>query len=196
VHPFLAMTAVVHADWSKRLSFHGGAFVLEGQAWGVLGGREQGKSSTLAWLASHGYPIVCDDAIITDGDIVFAGPRCLDLREGSAHHFGIGNYIGVIGARDRWRVPLGPVAAELPLAGWINLDWGDRTGCERMAVREVFHILAEQRALRIGQQNPLGWLDAASKPAFVFRRPRSWDDLDAAMAALLRALRETRPSRA
>ena len=58
-HPILGTTAAAHAEWSGRLCFHAGCF-LDGRerAWGVLGEREAGKSSALAWLAARGVPIL------------------------------------------------------------------------------------------------------------------------------------------
>ena len=98
-HPHLSVTAVLAARWLGRRSFHSGAFVAGDGAWGVLGDRGQGKTSTLAWLASHGYPVVCDDILVLDGGTAFAGPRCLDLRETAARHFHMGSYIGRVGTR-------------------------------------------------------------------------------------------------
>ena len=80
--------------------FHGGSFLdASGRTWGVVGSREAGKSSFLAWCATRGVPVVGDDLIVTDGTLVNAGPRCIDLRESAADRFGIGEDIGVVGDR-------------------------------------------------------------------------------------------------
>ena len=51
VHPYLAPAAAVIGRWHGRESIHAGAFAVDGGVWGVVGEREAGKSSTLAWLA-------------------------------------------------------------------------------------------------------------------------------------------------
>ena len=74
VHPYLAPAAAVIARWMGRESMHAGAFAAGGQALGVVGTREAGKSSTLAWLARAGVDVLCDDMLIVDGDAPVAGP--------------------------------------------------------------------------------------------------------------------------
>ena len=108
IHPYLASTGVVAGHWMGRTPFHSGAFELGGHAWGVLGGREMGKSSLLMWLHQAGISILADDLLVLDGALAYAGPRCLDLRESSAERFGEGEYLGVVGTRERWRVSLPP----------------------------------------------------------------------------------------
>ncbi len=73
-----------------RRSFHTGAFVASGGAWGILGGRDDGKSTMLAWLAVHGHEIVCDDVLIVGQGDALAGPRCIDLRQSAYTHFAMG----------------------------------------------------------------------------------------------------------
>src|SRR4051812_44333351 len=51
VHPYLAPAAAVAARWAGREAFHAGAVVLDGGAYGLLGDKEHGKSTTLGWLA-------------------------------------------------------------------------------------------------------------------------------------------------
>ena len=125
VHPYLAPAAAVIARWLGREPFHAGAFALDGGAWGVLGEREAGKSSLLAWLSLQGRSVVCDDMLVVAGDTVFAGPRSVDLRRETAVRLGAGEELGMIGARERWRVGLPPIEPEVPLAGWVFLEWGD-----------------------------------------------------------------------
>src|ERR1700727_1316299 len=78
-----------------------------------------------AALHRAGVPIVCDDVLIIDGDVAFAGPRSIDLRADSAERFGLGEPLGVLGDRERWRVALAPVAPALPFRGWVRLAWGE-----------------------------------------------------------------------
>src|SRR5262249_6109268 len=130
VHPYLAPAAAVAARWAGRESFHAGAVVVDGGAWGVLGDKETGKSSTLAWLALQGHEILMDDLLVLDGDDALAGPRCIDLREEPAARLGAGEPLGFVGLRERWRLTLDQVPARVPLHGWVTLAWGDRVEVE------------------------------------------------------------------
>ncbi|HEX2044597.1 MAG TPA: hypothetical protein VHF23_03090, partial [Gaiellaceae bacterium] len=147
VHPYLGSAAVVAAFWFGWESFHAGAVVVEGGAWAVLGEREAGKSSLLAWLALTGVDVAADDVLVVDGATVFAGPRAVDLRREPAARFGAGEYLGRVGARERWRLQLGPVAPELRLRGWIFLVWGERVEARRLAGGSRVLELARQRAI-------------------------------------------------
>ena len=89
IHPFMAPVAAIVAHWERRVAFHAGAIAIDGAAWGVLGTREAGKSSLLAWLSSHnGIDIVADDVLVLLDGHVFSGPRTIDLREPSAERLG------------------------------------------------------------------------------------------------------------
>lgn len=109
VHPYLAPAAAVIARWLGRESIHAGAFAGRDTAWGLVGGRGAGKSSTLAWLARAGMEVLCDDMLVLEGRTPLAGPRSVDLREDAAARLGAGEEIGLTGARERWRLQLGPV---------------------------------------------------------------------------------------
>lgn len=189
VHPHLTSTAVVAAEWSGRLAFHGGAFVdSQMRAWGVLGDRGAGKSSAMAWCATHEIPVIADDLVVTDGMSVFSGPRCVDLRKSAAHHFGIGVDIGFVGSRRRWRHRTEQVQAEYPLAGWIILRWDASIGLTPLPVAETARRLAANRALLLGQQHPVPWLHAIAAPTFTFGRPKDWAAVDDAMIELIRGV--------
>jgi hypothetical protein len=73
VHPYLAPAAAVAARWAGYESFHAGAVVAGGGAWGILGDKESGKSSTLAYLALSGREVLMDDLVVVDGDDALAG---------------------------------------------------------------------------------------------------------------------------
>lgn len=198
LHPHLGSTAVVHAYWEGWDSFHGGAFLLSGKAWVLLGDREHGKSSALAWLHARGFPIVADDLAVVRDATVMAGPRCMDLRRPAVERFSIGHDIGVVGTRRRWRVQLSPVAAESPLGGWMLLRWSadGATRIRQASLEERFSALSLSRGLRVPVTG-CNWLDLVSLPTLVFERPKDWDAMDAAMDRLLAAAgaapaRETR----
>ncbi len=190
-HPLLGTTAVTVAAWSDWHCLHAGSFVdAAGGVWGILGDKERGKSSALAWLTVNGHQIVADDLLVARDRTVFAGPRCLDLRPAAARHFGIGADVGVLGGRRRWRVGLPAVAAELPLRGLVVLEWGEHARVERIELAEKAKILAGARGLLLPQVPAPNQLPLLSLPMLRFTRPHSWPDLDASMALLLRALSE------
>jgi hypothetical protein len=124
--PFLGSTAVVVAHWAGLPSFHAGAFVAHGKAWAILGHKGRGKSSLLAALSLRGVPILTDDVLVVGKRLQgLAGPRCVDLRRETAFALGVGDAMGVVGTRERWRVRVDQVPPEVPLGGWIHLDWGE-----------------------------------------------------------------------
>lgn len=188
VHPYLAPVAGLVNHWNGRESIHAGGFVLDGGAWGLVGERGGGKSSTLARLALDGVPVVADDVLVTDGVRVFAGPRALDLRREPAELLGAGEPLGVLGARERWRLHLGDVAATSALAGWVFLAWGPDVSLTPVPAGERLQRLAAERAVRLAPRNAEALLTLAAHPAWELRRPRSWSSLDAAAKLLLETL--------
>jgi hypothetical protein len=192
VHPYLAPAAAVAARWAGRESFHAGAVVVSGGAWGVLGDKETGKSSTLAWLALHGHDVLMDDLLVLDGGDALAGPRCIDLREGPAAQLGAGEPLGVVGLRERWRLTLGPVPPRVPLRGWVTLGWGDRVEVE--PARSVDRLLAllPLRSVRLVPPAPDALVRLASLPVLQLRRPQVWESLPGAAEALLDAIAAAR----
>jgi len=187
-HPYLSATAVLATWWSGYRSFHAGAFLAVGGAWGILGDKEQGKTSMLAWLASREYPVLCDDVLVIADGRALAGPRCLDLRESAAAHFGLGTYIGRVGGRDRWRARLPPVPAEVPFRGWVSLSWADDVNVSSVKAGERLGKILARRGLRIPEKGDGNWLDLISRPMVELGRPMSWSVVDRAMTCLLDAL--------
>jgi hypothetical protein len=185
VHPFLAPAAAIVSHWAGRLSFHAGAFVSDGAVWAVVGDREAGKSSTLAWLALRGHPVVCDDMLILDGTAAFAGPRSIDLRPEAARQLGVGEPMGVVGTRERWRLRVGPVDSGMPMRGWIFLAWGPRLEIERLPGSRRIALLAAQRGVRLPPLDAASLLELAALPAWELRRPQAWDSVSDAAERLL-----------
>jgi hypothetical protein len=159
--------------------------VAGGGVWAVVGDREAGKSSTLAWLARAGVDVLCDDMLIVDGDRPLAGPRSIDLRADAAEHLGAGEPIGMTGARDRWRLRLGPTSPRPVLGGWVFLAWGERIGARALPGPERLARLAAERALRLPPARPDALLELTSLPAWELSRPRGWESLPAAADLLL-----------
>jgi hypothetical protein len=188
VHPFLAPAAAVCGYWHGRESIHAGGIALGSAAWAVVGDRLGGKSSLLAALAAEGTDIVCDDVLVIDGRGVFAGPRTVDLREDAAAQLGVGEAIGLAGARERWRLRLEPLDRHLTLGGFVFTEWADETGMRRLPASQTLERLFRNRSLRVPPRDPAAFLQLSALPAWELRRPRSWASLPAALELLLGVL--------
>jgi hypothetical protein len=189
IHPYLAPAAAAIARWLGRESFHAGAFVADGATWAVIGQRGSGKSSTLGRLALQGVPVVCDDMLVLEDLRPFAGPRSVDLRADGAEALGAGEALGVVGARERWRLELERLDEIPPLSGWIHLEWGEPVGLQPLSGAEKLRRLTPERGLRVPLRDPAALLALAGLPAWTFRRPQSWDSLSGAVENLLDGLR-------
>jgi hypothetical protein len=189
IHPFLAPAAAVLNHWLGRETFHAGAIVVAGRAWLVAGEREGGKSTTLAALAKRGVPVLADDLVVVDGENVLAGPRCVDLREESAHLAGAGS-AQLVRDETRRRLVLGPAPHEAPLGGYVLLSWGDRVQVEAVRPSRLFKRLSAQRSLPLPPPDPALLLDLAGLPAFELTRPKRIDAVDATIELLDRTLRQ------
>jgi hypothetical protein len=185
VHPYLAPVAAVTAHWHGRESLHGGGIALRGGVIGVVGDRLAGKSSLLAALAARGIDVVCDDMLVVEDAHAFAGPRTIDLREDAADALGLGEDIGVAGARSRWRVRLGPVPPRLRLAGWIFLDWAERVEVTRVPASETLQRLLRNRGIRVPPLDPAYFVQLGAMPAWEVKRPRSWSAVPDVVDAVL-----------
>jgi hypothetical protein len=186
VHPLLAHVAAIAAWWAGRESLHAGAFVADGGVWALLGGRGAGKSSTLAWLAREGHDVLCDDMLVLDGNRPFAGPRSLDLRRAAAERLGEGEPLGVLGERERWRLPLAQVAELPPLRGVVALAWGDEISSRPLGGRRRIELLAANRGVRLPAPEPDAWLDLAGLSWYELERPQRWEALPAVADELRR----------
>ncbi|MEA2248305.1 MAG: hypothetical protein QOH46_2834 [Solirubrobacteraceae bacterium] len=133
LHPGLAPAASVIAHWMGRAGLHAAAVTVGGRAWGLLGDKGAGKSTTAANLVGLGCGLVTDDLLVVDDMEAFAGPAALDLREDVGPDHG-GQPLGVIGGRERWRAPSRIDALSAPLGGWVQLAWSDdgATTCEEV----------------------------------------------------------------
>jgi hypothetical protein len=187
IHPYLAPVVTIANQWWGRDSFHAGGVVVDGRAWGILGGRGAGKSSLLAWCALQGMPVVTDDVLVLDGLRAMAGPRCIDLRSDVAAHLGVGRELGQVRDRERWRLDLDPVPAEVPLAGWLLLRWADTVSIERVPADEFLPLLIAQKGVNL-PSDPRLILDLLALPTLHFSRPRAWSDTGAALDLLVGSL--------
>jgi len=188
LHPYLAYVAGMAAWWFPRECVHAGGFVVDGGVWGVVGGRGAGKSSILGWLAAQGHEIVCDDLLVIRNGRVMAGPRFVDLRGETAELLGAGTPLGKVGARERWRLEVGPVSPELPLRGWVFLAWSPRIEVKPATASERLLTIKNNVALWGNPTDPSGLLELASLPAWKLLRPRDWQSIGAATGRLLEAI--------
>jgi hypothetical protein len=174
--PRLGITGIVAAYWRGDHGFHAGTFVADGLAWGILGSKGDGKSSLLATLALMGIPVLADDVLVVDRRLQgLAGPRCIDLRREAALELGLGESIGVVGTRERWRAGLAPVPCEVPLGGFVCLEWG-KTAVSRVPLDERVRMLYANQALLLGEQRDpavlLTLMELFALPMLRMRRPR------------------------
>ncbi len=183
-HPYLAPIGVTFNRWAGREAFHAGAFVAGNRAWIVVGGRTAGKSTLMAALAAADVPVLADDIAITDGNVVFAGPRTVDLREPVP---GLPMSLNRSRNGTRFRVPLPVVPDRVALGGWIFLRWEPVTTLRPVAPRDLLSRVAARRVLPGLPSDPAVVLDLAAAPAFVYGRPRDWAALPASID-LLRAV--------
>jgi hypothetical protein len=187
-HPYLALPAAIAARWLGRQTFHGGAFVHDGKAWAVFGDKEAGKSSVLGWLLGAGREIVSDDMLILDDGILFAGPRCVDLRAETAAVIGGEDIGGPLQSRRRWRLRAGPAPPPLPLGGVIHLAWADDVAVEPLGAEQRLEELVRGSVMYPDGSESVAYLGLAGLPTFRFARPREIDGLEQANAQLLAAL--------
>ena len=187
LHPCLGLPASIASYWMGRQALHGGAFRHESGVFALMGVREAGKSSTLAWLLGRGHEIYSDDILILDQGALFAGPRSVDLRDKAAAVLG-GEDLGMVGNRMRWRLDPGAVEAVAPLAGVVHLEWGDRVSVERLGSGESLPSLVQNFVVQPKRAESLAYLELASLPAWRFTRPRDLTRIDEVNAQLLEEL--------
>ena len=146
----------------------------------MLGAKESGKSTMLAWLASeHGAPVLADDLAIVDRGRVLAGPRMIDLRPDRAI-----DGMAVRGG-ERVRIDVASSPTSLPVAGTVVLAWGPRLAVAPIAPRDRLSVLAGQRTFPL-PGDPSALLDLAALPMFAVSRPRRPEECAATAATLLR----------
>jgi hypothetical protein len=187
VHPWLAPAAALSHVWAGREVLHGGAFMTPGGAVLLLAGKEAGKSTTLAWLAGPlRRQVLSDDVLVLDGDRLWAGPRCLDLRAGGPAHGLDLSAVTVVRHGDRLRVALSPAPARVAVAGSVVLAWGPRTTLEAIPVSQrPAQLLAHRLFTEQARGDPGTILELAARPMLTLTRPRGDRGLRRATATLL-----------
>lgn len=188
VHPVLTVPMSVFSRWSGAVTLHAGAFETMGGAWGVIGQREAGKSTTLASMATRGCPVVADDLLVIDGVEVRAGPCCVDLRPDVAARFAGSRLVGEVGGRPRFRLSTPTGSATVPLRGFLDLAWHDesRVTIERLPTPELLKLLYAQEYIGLmGPVDPRKILDVLAVPGWKVTRPRDWSATDEVCERLL-----------
>ncbi len=188
LHPYLAPAAAIAQQWRGREALHAGVFVsASGGAVLLLGGKENGKSTTLTWLAlHHRATVMADDLAVIENDHVHAGPRCLDVRvHAQIDLTSLGEGRLVRGA-ERVRMGLPPAPATVPIAAIVLLEWGPKARLTPVPLADRFRELMVQRMFhsRI-PVDPHALLDLASKPMYRLSRPRGEEGLAAGTQLML-----------
>jgi hypothetical protein len=189
VHPWLSRVGGTFGRWLGREVLHGGAVVVDGRAWALLGGAGAGKSTLLAILARKRHDVLTDDVLVMHNGLVFAGPRCVDLRPDAAATVGMKDALPVRGGTRR-RVELPRSAAAVPLGGIVHLDWGAHAEARPVPLDQRIARLRAQAWL--GVHDPIGksaLLELVAVPTLELLRPRRENALATGAAVLLDAVR-------
>ncbi len=186
-HPYLGLPSAAANRWLGRQVLHGGAFLREGVCWGVLGAKEAGKSSTLGLVHREGAQVLSDDLLVLDGQTLFSGPRCVDLRDDPATLLG-GEEVRTVGGRRRWRLRPAAGPPEVQLGGLVHLAWGTNVAVEPMRPEDRLTALFEHLVFLPDTTDGIALLELATLPTVRFTRPQSLEGASTAVAQLLAAL--------
>jgi hypothetical protein len=178
LHPLIGPALAVRHLWSGRQVLHGGVVGSAEGAVVVLGGREFGKSSTLADLATRSaLEVFSDDLCVTDGTHAWTGPRCLDLREPTVAALGRSWGARVVRSATRWRLTLGAAPARVPLLGSVLLGWGDVPRAERVPAADALSLVVAARMHAEIPSDPVVLLSVGALPMISLERPRELSSL-------------------
>ena len=185
-HPCLSAVGLVFARWDGRIALHAGAVLFNGVAWGLLGAREAGKSTILAYLAQAGHAVLADDLLVIEGRHTFCGPRTIDLRpETAARLDGVDLVTVRRGERQRLLLPSAPATA--PFGGFVVLGVGDAVSVTPVPAAQRLGALSGHLTLQQAGLPGDGLLELVGLPMWRVDRSRAWADLP----LLLDRLRET-----
>jgi hypothetical protein len=177
IHPWLVPAAATYSGWLGRHVLHGGIYSRDGRAVAVLGDKEAGKSTLLAWLATHGEgEVLADDLVVLDAGIVYSGPRCIDLRPGTAEAIDAIASKRLVRDASRQRVRLPPCRESAEIVGVVVLSWdeGRDVSLIRMGPSEAVAVVLPH-ALKVDTSHRTGLLDLLGYPVWRLARPRTWE---------------------
>jgi hypothetical protein len=190
LHPYLAPAAALAQLWAGHEALHAGAFATPAGAVLVLGGKEQGKSTTLAALARrHGVPIIADDLAVIAHGSVLAGPRCIDLRSPAAVDPALSDGAQPVRGADRFRLTLPAAPPAAPIAAVVSLGWGQRIELGSVApARRLPELLVQRMFGALVPVDHQALLGLAALPMMKLLRPRGRSGLGGAADVLARYL--------
>jgi hypothetical protein len=189
-HPYLGPVGGLWARWSGREAFHCGAVLVDGTAWALLGPKEAGKSTTVAWLAARGFDVMTDDLLVVEfgpRPVCHVGPRFIDLRAPTAQRLlddGIPQMLVEVRDGERHRFPLGDAPPTAPLGGFLLLEEADDISIEHIPPAGRLQRISEHRMVRLLPTDPVGLLDLVPLPTAVLRRPKDFDRMDSVATAI------------
>lgn len=193
LHPYFAPAAAWFSHWLGRHCFHAGAVVVSDKAYAVIGDKEAGKSSLLAWLAGAGATILADDLVVvaspaggrpTEDSRVLTGPRSIDLRLPTVEMLRQTAAGTLVRGDTRHRLALPQTTHEWPLGGWIFLRWREALSVDAVPPRDRVRRLSEHRVFRLPPLNPADLVAFAALPTWELARPRGWELMDDVVALL------------
>lgn len=187
LHPGLGPAFILAAHQRGLPCFHAGVVVLHGVAWGVLGHKGAGKSTTLAELDRAGHAVLADDLLILHEGAALRGPRFIDLRPSAAPRFPEAIDAGRLGLRHRHRLPLGAAPEHAPFGGWLLPEWGDEVRAEPVAPHARIGLLAELLSVRAAPKDPAMLLDLAAQPMLRIARPKAFEEIEDYLDLLIEA---------
>jgi hypothetical protein len=191
IHPYLWPVGAVFARWRGAETLHAGAFVApDGDgAWALMADSGGGKTSFLAKLALAGVEVLVDDLLVMEGVDCVAGPRALDLRPEVVERLGLEDRITTaVRATSRRRLPLAPCEGRWPVAGFVELGWGEDVEVERLGPAAALAVLARyRRVLGLGAEFAQ-LLELIERPVLRLSRPRGWASAAEAGERLLDAI--------
>lgn len=178
LHPWLVPAAATTSAWNGRRVLHGGLVTDGSRAVAVVGDKEGGKSTLLAWLAVRSELLVLsDDLVVAEGDVVFAGPRLIDLRPGSLPHLPEAAGARLVRGGTRHRLSLPPGPARVELIGIVVLAWAEETSLDPVGPAGRLPLLlphALTGGVPLGASGVLGF---AGYRTWRLQRPRRWESM-------------------
>ncbi len=198
VHPCLWPVGAVFARWRGAETLHAGAFAQPGDegAWAVMADSRGGKTSFLAMLALAGAEVLTDDLLVVEGaGECVAGPRSLDLRPEVVEQLGLGDRATeAVRSISRRRLPLAPCQAMWPIAGFVELAWGDGVTVQRLEPAAGLAALARHRRVHGLGAEFAQLLELVDRPILRVTRPHGWGSAEEAVQRLLEAIAGRRAS--
>jgi hypothetical protein len=191
VHPCLWPVGAVFARWRGAETLHAGAFAQSGGAgaWAVMADSRGGKTSFLAMLELAGAEVLADDLLVVEGGDCVAGPRSLDLRPEVVERLALGDRATTpVRSTSRRRLPLAPCDGRWPLAGFVELAWGDVVMVQRLEPAAGLAALARHRRVHGLGAEFAQLLELVDRPILRLERPHGWESAGDAVHRLLEAV--------